>query len=130
MGATEKLAVFLPAEGVPSIVNLLDPEFGSELDNLQHAVGGWVQAISLSQNWEGLVLWLNEEGKLINLPFNPIATAIWEDSFHGYQGNANDWVVGNALITAEADSNGETMGFDRAEAEFMVENLIALMELI
>lgn len=127
----EKWAVFIPAEGMPSAVNLLDPEFGSELANLQFAVGGYVQAVSLAQDFEGFVMWLNEEAKLLPdmLP-NELMTSVWRESFKGYRWGADDYILGNAVITLEADSNGETVGMTKEQAESSAEDLITLKSVI
>jgi hypothetical protein len=128
---TEKWAIFAPAEGIPSVVNLLDPEFGSELANLQFAVGGYVQAVSLAQDFEGFVIWLNEEAKLIPdmLP-NELMTSVWRESFKGYRWGADDYILGNAVITLEADSNGETVGMTKEQAERITEDFITLRSLM
>jgi hypothetical protein len=75
------------------------------LTALQQAVGGWVQAIGLT---DSLTLWLNEEGKLNGLPHNLKGQAIW-DSFFGID---TDYIVGNIVLTGGADEDGETLGLD------------------
>ncbi len=119
-----KLAVFVPAEGNPVIVDLASGTHGSELETLQFAVGGWVQVVSLAQGWEGSCIWVNEEAKLIqDMPFNQIATQIWAESFEGYGWGADDYILGNAVITLEADSEGDTMGMELGDAEALVAKL-------
>ena len=60
-------------------------------------VGGMVEAITFPN---GDLLLLNEEGKLIGLPLNPEATALWRMTFtkethiNGY----DDWVSGPAIL--------------------------------
>jgi len=58
-----------------------------KLDELQEIVGGYIQIVSAS---DGRIIVLNEEGKLIGLPINPIATQLF---FPG-----QDVIVGNVLI--------------------------------
>jgi hypothetical protein len=60
-------------------------------------------------------LWVNEEGKLDNLPQNPIGTSLWVDEY-GY----TDVIVGNIIITGGTDENGETLGLSLEQvAKFM-----------
>ena len=60
-------------------------------------VGGMVEAITFPN---GDLLLLNEEGKLMGLPLNPEATALWRAHFtkethiNGY----DDFVVGPAIL--------------------------------
>ena len=60
-------------------------------------VGGMVEVVSFPN---GDLLLLNEEGKLIGLPLNPEATALWRMTFtkethiNGY----DDWVSGPAIL--------------------------------
>ena len=84
----------------------------NELEFLQGVVGGWVQAVPLSGAFEGMVLWVNEEGKFdSSLRLNTIATDFWVQSY----GNT-DFIMGNALITGEADDEGETLGLTPTQA--------------
>lgn len=72
------------------------------LENLQEAVGGLIQAVDLSSN---LTMWCNEEGKLNGLPVNPVATAMWTRYF-----GETDVIVGNVVFTGGSDEEGETTG--------------------
>ena len=64
-------------------------------------VGGMVECITFPN---GDLLLINEEGKLINLPFNPEATALWRATFDN--GNSitgrKDFVVGPAILIKKA----------------------------
>ena len=63
-------------------------------------VGGMVEAVTFPN---GDLLLLNEEGKLMGLPLNPEATALWRKHFtkethlFGY----DDFVVGPAIVIAK-----------------------------
>ena len=68
-------------------------------------VGGMVECVQFPN---GDLLLLNEEGKLINLPLNPEATALWRATFtkDKYLFRHDDFVVGPAiLIKAKALSH-------------------------
>ncbi len=80
------------------------------LDALQEAVGGWVQAIDLSPN---LCLWVNEEGKMHNLPHNLKGQVIWDSFF----GEGTDYIVGNIVLTGGTDNDGETLALTAEDIE-------------
>ena len=70
-------------------------------------VGGYVEGITFPN---GDLLLINEEGKLINLPLNPEATAIWRATFtkDKYVFGHDDFVVGPAiLIKAKLSTIGQ-----------------------
>ena len=65
-------------------------------------VGGMVECITFPN---GDLLLINEEGKLIGLPLNPEATALWRATFDNdnYITGRKDFVVGPAMyIKAKA----------------------------
>ena len=61
------------------------------LEQLQKAVGGYVEHVQLDGRTE---LWVNEEGKLNDLPFNHIATRVWETAY-----GQTDMIVGPAIVS-------------------------------
>ena len=67
------------------------------LKEAQEFVGGYVEGISFPN---GDYLIINEEGKLIGLPLNPEATALWRATFDNdnYITGRKDFVVGNAIL--------------------------------
>ena len=60
-------------------------------------VGGMVECVSFPN---GDLLLLNEEGKLMGLPLNPEATALWRMTFtkQNYVIGYDDWVSGPAIL--------------------------------
>ena len=60
-------------------------------------VGGMVECVQFPN---GDLLLLNEEGKLIGLPLNPEATALWRATFDNdnFVTGRNDFVVGPAIL--------------------------------
>ncbi len=60
-------------------------------------VGGMVECVSFPN---GDLLLLNEEGKLMQLPLNPEATALWRATFDNdnYITGRKDFVVGPAIL--------------------------------
>ena len=77
----------------------LEGDGGILLKTLQDAVGGWIERWSFS----GFDMFINEEGKLRQLPFNPVATRVSGILAHG------DCIVGNAIVCAH-DAEGKTVG--------------------
>ena len=60
-------------------------------------VGGMVECVQFPN---GDLLLLNEEGKLMNLPLNEIATGLWRETFtkDKYAFGYDDFVVGPAIL--------------------------------
>ena len=71
------------------------------LKEAQEFVGGYVEGITFPN---GDYLIINEEGKLINLPLNPEATALWRATFDNdnYITGRKDFVVGPAILIKKA----------------------------
>jgi hypothetical protein len=73
-----------------------------ELETLQKAVGGWVQAIGLRPD---LTMWMNEEGKMNGLSHNPVGQSLWDNVY----GKETDYIVGDVVFTGGTDDDGETL---------------------
>lgn len=84
---------------IHDVANLDEYEF------LSGTVGGYIQSVFLDKGMREISLWCHEEGKLIGLPYNPVATAIWEESY-----GATDIIVGDVVLTGLADDEGDTLG--------------------
>jgi len=95
-------ALEVTTEGKVRIIDLL-PD--TQLEQVQEAVGGLVQAISLDDD---LTMWLNEEGKILKLPHNSFAQHLWDKKF----GEQTDYLVGNIVLTGGADDEGETLSLN------------------
>lgn len=65
------------------------------LEEMQSAVGGYIEIVRLKH---GILMVVNEEGKLQQLPHNEIATGIWQSA-----GLPRDWIAGPALVCAPQD---------------------------
>jgi len=85
-------------------VSVQQMPIADEYNFLNTAVAGWIQAVSLADDLEGITLWVNEEGKLDNLPYNQKATYLWEQSY-GF----TDVICGTAVLTGGSDDEGETL---------------------
>ena len=92
-------------------VNVIE-RWECSLDSLQKFVGGWLEAIRVTDE---MVIWINEEGKLENLDPNFMLC----NGIH----NPYDNVVGNAIITG-CDSEGETTSLTLRQVEEVKERFI------
>jgi hypothetical protein len=73
-----------------------------EYETLYEAVNGLVELVSINDDID---MWLNEEGKLIGLEPNVLATLLFNKAF-----NEKDVIMGNIVITGGADDEGNTVG--------------------
>ena len=113
-----KKAIYIPTLGSMEIIDL---EFDSLL-KLQRSVGGWVQAIDLS---ETMSLWCNEEGKMLQLSHNPFGQALWEKSY-----GRTDYIVGDIVITGGVDDEGDTISLTDEQIAFVTEVVAEVNEFI
>jgi hypothetical protein len=74
-----------------------------EYNFLSEAVGGDIEAVTLQGPLNGLIMWVNEEGKIIGLPDNGPATTIWASAY-----GLTDIMAGTAVITGASNDNGVT----------------------
>lgn len=88
------------------------------LQELQTAVGGWVQAVDLAPD---LTMWLNEEGKIVGLPHNQSAQKLWDKTFWV----GSDFVVGDVVLTGGTDEEGRTLPLATGTAQRVRELLVA-----
>lgn len=93
-----KRAVRVTTKGA---IEVIDISVGSELTNLQAAVGGNIQPVDLTPE---VTMWCNEEGKLIDLPFNPYAQLYWNRFF----GAGTDAIMGDVIFTGGVNGEGDT----------------------
>lgn len=95
-------------------------------DNLSESVQGYIEYVCLStkigkrngikydKELPDLHIYLNEEGKILNLPVNPFATALWQKYYKN-----SDTIVGNIIITGGADEEGETTDTTEEQIKFV-----------
>jgi len=90
---------------------------------ISQAVGGYIEHIELSGDYAGYSLYVHEEGKLQGLPFNDIASAIWERSF----GRNTDYILGNVVVVS---STTDDEGNELPLTDDQVENFLALTQTV
>jgi hypothetical protein len=101
---TTKQAITIATDNKVEVVQMPAGTGSAEYEFLSASVGGWIEMVTLVDDLDGIILWVNEEGKINNLDYNPLATTIWETCF-GF----TDVIVGNAILTGGADEDGETL---------------------
>lgn len=76
---------------------------------LSDAIGGLIESVPASPE---VTIWCNEEGKILNLNYNVVATNFWE-VFDDYGCvAAGDVLVGTVVIQGPIDEEGETTDVD------------------
>ena len=69
-------------------------------DEMVGVVHGYIEGVYL----DGATAWVNEEGKLQDLPKNYVAT----DLAHAHNAiHTDDWIAGNMIIVGNSDDEGE-----------------------
>ena len=100
----------IPARGDWEFVEVETEADGNlPLETMQSMVGGYIERWGLrGQGLDGLDLFLNEEGKLNGLSYNPKATILAEILFH------NDCIVGDTFVCG-SDDEGNSVGLTEAQ---------------
>ena len=100
----------IPARGDWEFVEVVTDSDGNlTLGTMQELVGGDIERWCLSgHGLDGLDLFLDEEGKLKGLSYNPKATLLTEILFH------NDVIVGDTFVCAH-DGEGRSVGLSDAQ---------------
>lgn len=101
-----KRAIIIPPEG-----EIRDVEMPDDLyQPLKDIIGGWLECPAIMRDeLADLSIWVDEEGKLKTLPYNPRATLI--------ANIPGDIIVGTVVITGPPDSEGETLGLTFEQIE-------------
>ena len=95
----------IPARGDWEFVEVeTDADGNLTLETMQSMVGGDIERWCLSGNGlDGLDLFLDEEGKIKNLSYNPKATVLSQILIYG------DCIVGDAFVCT-SDDDGNSVG--------------------
>lgn len=84
-------------------IKVIDFVVGDSYGTISSAVDGLIECVALPSF--GADLWVNEEGKMISLPHNPLGSILWAKEY-----GHTDFIVGDIIITGGADEEGETLG--------------------
>ena len=105
------IAVLFPAEGNP-----LEMEYKGTLEQLQSAVNGYVERIPFTIDDHILEAWVNEEGRLLNLPANDFVSDMIGFSYR----DRNFMAFGDILITAPDEHDLSTSrGLNESEISLL-----------
>ena len=98
---------------VDGLIEWKEIEVGNSYELLRNAVGGWIECANVEHNID---IWLNEEGKLIGLEPNRLATALFWDKW----GIGTDIIVGDVFL-ATNNEEGETIGLNKEQIDYLQE---------
>ena len=76
-------------------------ESAPDYDTLNKAVGGWLEGVALV----GVTAYVNEEGKLMGLPVNALATRLAHRDEATYP---SDTINGDMIVLGPLDDEGES----------------------
>lgn len=74
---------------------------------LQKRVGGYIEAVIAPLLDDEVTLWINEEGKLLSLPINVVATELWHLLSPEMRGV--DFLCGTVVVSGGYDDEGWTL---------------------
>jgi hypothetical protein len=92
-------------------------EIDGTLEAMQRLVGGLIQPIDLA---EDVTMWVNEEGLLLDLPYNHLATtfcAIY---------SIDTYICGDVFLTGGVDANGNTLPLKKEYADYLLEQMASI----
>jgi|SRR5699024_6880298 len=101
-------AVIIPTEGDITTTTLPD-DTSERLDALQHLVEGYIEPVDIN---EDLSIFVNEEGKLEGLPYNPRATDLFDGNLM-----PGDYIAGTAVLIGQPDDNGDATSVNLTQAD-------------
>jgi len=103
-------AILMRADDSWKIIN----EKQITLDTLQAAVKGCIEAVYLDDN---IVMYCNEDGINLELPFNRFAT-----SYGHFQKRIIGFIVGDVIFTKSND-NGDTISLSQDEINNIIDHI-------
>lgn len=113
----EKKAILVRTDGTTERLTFTEE---TEYEVLSGGVGGLIQPVYLSPD---LVLWVNEEGKMWSLPYNPMASRWFDNVF----GEGHDIMVGDAVFTGGGDEEGYMNSLTDSQVEALEQGALAVM---
>lgn len=110
---------------VTTDLNVRIEEFGDPLyKTVGTAVGGYIEHVKPARLRHPYCMIVNEEGRLIDLPLNPIGSFFYGTDQHG------EPIVGNIVIMKDGYRDGERdiVGLNDVEAEEIKNIILGLMK--
>ncbi len=90
---------------------LVEFEVGKSLSVLQSAVEGYIECVRLTDTLE---MWVNENFIAENLSLNILGSIFYKENF-----DKDMPILGNIIFTGGADEEGETLGLNPREIEYL-----------
>jgi len=113
----------LKANNQLEITDYPEAGMGDSLKFLQGIVGGYIEFINLPK--QGVVMVVNEEGKLHDLPTNVFASVLF---YQDYQAT-RDFIVGDvAFLSAEVDEYGDPAGLSNSQVNSLYNEMQWLID--
>lgn len=125
-----RYALVLKTDGTTEVVELPE-DVSKQVDILGEKVGGLFDTVNIyNEDHEDIefTLWVNDEGLLLDLPYNKAASELLAIEYHR-QGMSEDearslaHLVGDAVMTYGPDEEGNTEGFDRETIDDLIDLL-------
>ena len=113
-------AVILRANGPASLVDVIDGEEDTDpnYQMLSDAVAGWIELVRVADD---MVMYCNEEGKLMGLPYNHLATLVIKGAFEQTRRQFNDVIVGDVVFVGD-DGSPNTVGLSDQWIDFFTKS--------
>ena len=94
--------VSIDADGTKNVIYAEDGEQGS-YNAIKGYINDTIERVHL--HLHDADMWINDNGKALQLDQNPMATAMWVEMY-----GKTDVIVGGVIITGGADEEGNTLG--------------------
>lgn len=88
------MAIVIKTDGTKDALQPKDNKVFT-LEELKSVVGVYIEIVQLTEDY---LMVINEEGKLLDLPINVVATRVYRASR-----NTDDFIVGNVLICSNKE---------------------------
>lgn len=106
-------AVTVTADGKPDFIDFPQPKHHSEQYRIMsHAVGGFIECVTVRIGPDIFDMWVNEEGLLLRLPYNGFASSVYQSTFQ----TEDALIVGDVLFTGY-DGDGHTLPLSMPEVD-------------
>ena len=108
-------AVKIQTDGLIECVDFPGPDDEGQYQALSDAVGGYIEHINVICNDVPLDMWINEEGLLRRLPYNAVASYLYQHAARTH----DVLIVGDAIITS-GDDEGNTLGLTKDQVQHVL----------
>lgn len=93
-------------------------EITGDLSSMQRLVGGLIQPIDLADD---VTMWVNEEGMILDLPYNHLATTFC--AIYGIE----TYLCGDVFLTGGTDEDGNTLPLKQEYADHLLAQMASTL---